>query len=161
MLATNTTASMRPAPNATSAGPGQKPASPQPTPNTTLPSTSRLSIVRAVGRDIGTPSRLSLRRPARANPIAPTPIAPAITNARDGSQRPKMSRKPSTFAGFAMPETMRPMPKMRPARSDVKAYTSAPQQVSHHVHGGESRGHEGERRDERARRQARQSAHAM
>src|SRR6267154_1408823 len=39
-----------PVPARTSAGPGQMPASPQPTPNTKLPRISRLSILRAPGR---------------------------------------------------------------------------------------------------------------
>src|SRR5437773_345997 len=93
--------------------------------------------------------------------MAPTAIAPAITSARDGSQRPARSRNPSTFAGLAIPETMRPSPKTRPARKAQKRYMSERKNMARQKHGGETRGHEHERRDKRARRQARQATNAM
>lgn len=40
----------------------------------------------------------------------------------DGSQAPAKSRKPSTFAGSTMPESMRPRPKTKPAISAVKFF---------------------------------------
>ena len=46
-----------------------------------------------------------------------TAMPPTITSARDGSQAPARSRKPSTLAGLLMPATMRPTPKMSPATS--------------------------------------------
>lgn len=56
MAATKPTAFGTPAPSATNAGPGQKPASPQPMPNTALPSTSRAVTPVADGNWIGVPS---------------------------------------------------------------------------------------------------------
>ena len=50
-----------------------------------------------------------------------TATAPAITKASDGSQAPPTSRKPRILAGLAMPETMRPSPKTRPASKEAMA----------------------------------------
>ena len=60
------------------------------------------------------------------NAITPTPTAPAITNAREGSHRPATSRKPSTLAGLAMPEMTSPRPNTIPASSAVRISTPAP-----------------------------------
>lgn len=43
-----------------------------------------------------------------------TSSAPPITRIRVGSQLPAKSRKPTTFAGFAIPEMARPRPKIVP-----------------------------------------------
>src|SRR6185436_10572487 len=150
------------APRATSAGPGQNPASPQPTPKTTLPATRRRSIVRAVGSIIGVPRSVTLRLAATANPARPTAFAPAITSASEGSQRPAMSRNPRTFAGFAMPETMRPKPNSRPVTKARSAYiVSASEDVTDDEHGREACSHERERGREGSRRQPRQAAHTV
>ena len=55
IAAINTNDFGSPAPRAVTAGPGQKPASPQPNPNAMLPHTRRLSILFAVGKSIGAP----------------------------------------------------------------------------------------------------------
>jgi len=94
---TNTTAFASPVPTATSAGPGQKPAMPHPTPNINPPPTRRRSNCVTVGIFICSPSRDTVRFRAKVKAIAPTATAPAITNASDGSQLPARSRKPSTL----------------------------------------------------------------
>ena len=94
-------------------------------------------------------------------PTAPTASALAITTASDGSQRPARSRKPSTLAGSAMPETTgrcrtRARRRRRRARSCVSASrwrttktVAMPAAMKHS--GG----------DDRARRQARDAADAV
>ena len=100
---------------------------------------------------------------ASAKAGAPTAIAPPMTNTSDGSQRPAMSRKPSTLAGSAMPETIKPMPKTRPAAKASSACMRLPssQQVARDEYRGEARAHERGGRGDRAQRQARQAAHAV
>jgi len=44
-------------------------------------------------------------------------MAPSITNARLGSQRPVTSRNPRTLSGFVMPESPSPTAKTTPARN--------------------------------------------
>src|SRR5882762_10480543 len=112
-----------PVPARTSAGPGQIPASPQPTPNTKLPRISRLSMPRAPGRSTGAPSSVRVRFFMNAKAPAPTATAPAMTSASEGSQAPARSRKASTFAGFAIPETRSPSPKTKPAVKEAAVYT--------------------------------------
>src|SRR6185312_1105822 len=150
-------------PSATSAGPGQNPASPHPTPNTAPPTTSRRSIARVVGSSIGVPRMVAFLRPATKNPMAPIATAPAMTRASDGSHCPARSRNPITFAGLTMPETSRPMPKTRPATKAKSAYMNdrSTQDVVHHEHGREARGHERQRSDQRAWRKPGYPAHAM
>ena len=107
-------------PSATSAGPGQNPATPQPAPNSRLPSTSRRSSRVAVGNCMGAPSSDTRRLRAQKNAGAATAMAPAITSASDGSHGPARSRNPSTLAGLAMPDKISPSPKTRPATKDIK-----------------------------------------
>src|SRR5216110_889702 len=163
IAATNASALILPAPSATSAGPGQKPASPQPTPNARLPSTSLASIPRAVGSAIGAPSHVDARLPAMAKATAPIATAPAMTSASEGSQAPARSRNPRIFAGLIIPETTSPTPKTRPATNELNAYIppSHSDDVPHDVHRREAGRHERQRGDERARRNARNSAHAV
>ena len=47
-------------------------------------------------------------------PMPDTTSAAAMTKAKVGSQRPKMSRNPSTFVGCVMPEISKPKPKISP-----------------------------------------------
>src|SRR6185503_13982612 len=150
-------------PSATIAGPGQNPASPHPTPNTAPPTTRRRSIVRVVGSSIGVPRKVVFRLPAITNPMAPIATAPTMTRASDGSHRPARSRNPITFAGLTMPETSRPMPKTRPATNAKSAYMNdrSVENVVADEHGREARGHERQRRDQRARRKPGYPAHAM
>ena len=101
-------------------------------------------MARAVGNCIGRPSALMVRRRASANAARPTAIAPTITNAKDGSHFPPMSRNPRIFAGFTMPATIRPSPNTSPAakaKTDAIAWSGAdhvPDDVDH----DESCGHE-------------------
>src|SRR5437867_161937 len=109
---------------------------------------------RASGRTIGVPSTVWVRFAARRKAGAPMAIAAAITKASDGSHFPARSRKPSTFAGLTMPDTMRPTPNTSPARNDVNVYTRVPlesEEVARNEDRHETRRHERQRGDERAR----------
>src|SRR5258708_243827 len=154
-----------PVPARTSAGPGQMPASPQPTPNTRLPKMTRLSMRRALGSSTGAPSSVRVLFLISAKAPAPTATAPAMTSASEGSQAPAMSRKPSTFAGFAIPETRSPSPNTRPAAKEATVYmawkTSGRDQVARDENGRESGSHERDGRRDRARRRPRDAAHAV
>ena len=102
--------------------------------------------------------RASRRASANAGALAAS--APPITKASVASQSPATSRKPSTLAGFVMPETASPTPKSdaeqrgRPrARARVRHQT--PEQMAHHEHDGGGHRHEDavaatERREPRA-----------
>src|SRR5688572_10392834 len=86
-----------------------------------------------------------------------------MTRASDGSQWPR-SRKPSTLAGFAMPESRSPRPKTRPARYDATTFmkhSSTIQQMANHEHRGEAGAHEDGCGDHRAGRQPREPADAV
>src|SRR5690554_3126778 len=117
IAATKTMACMLPVPSATRAGPGQKPANPQPTPKVSEPSTSRLSISSFFGRRMGSPNNEVGRPPAILKATKPTAMAPPITSASDGSQPPKRSKKESTFAGLDKPLRIKPKPNNRPTSS--------------------------------------------
>src|SRR6516225_10059236 len=84
-----------------------------------------------------------------------------MTKARLGSHRPEMSRKFRTFAGSIMPETMSPLPNIKPTRSWAKMLISTSDDVARDENGDAGRRHERAGRSERARRQSRKSAHAM
>ena len=109
-----------PVPMEVIAGPGQKPAMPQPAPNNRLPITRRLSIMSEVGMRIAPPKKFTVRLFAKRNATIATKIAPPITKAKEGSQVPVMSRKPMTLAGFVMPAKMSPMPNINPTMKDDK-----------------------------------------
>ncbi len=111
----NTKACQCPVNRMATAGPGQMPAIPQPMPNNRLPPIRRGSNSRLIGNCMGFPSsELDCWRAQVSGPMA-TPIAPTMTNAREGSQAPAKSRKASTFPGLAMPARSRPKPNSRPA----------------------------------------------
>ena len=93
MAATKITTSLCIVSRFISAGPGQKPAKPQPIPNIAEPMSRRASIAEDVGNCMGSPSNAVLRRLANMNATNATAMAPIMTNARDGSQVPKKSRK--------------------------------------------------------------------
>ena len=120
MAMTTMTALGLPVPIDVIAGPGQKPAKPQPAPNKRLPITRRLSIMSDVGKRIAPPKKLVVRFFAKRNATMATKIAPPITKARDGSHVPVMSRKPITFAGLVIPAKMSPMPKIKPTKKEDK-----------------------------------------
>ena len=103
---------------ATKAGPGQKPARPQPMPNMAGPTIIRASTSPAVGRWNAPPKIGCARISTSLKPTKVTAMAPPITKARLGSQMPletaPRSRKFSTFAGLDMPATTRPSPNTKP-----------------------------------------------
>ena len=138
-------------PKDTRAGPGQKPAMPQPIPNKPLPITSRRSISRLIGMSKRCPRNDTLRRLMMAKEIRPTVIAPPITKANDGSQLPVRSRNPSTLPGLAMPETISPIPKSRPANKEINIVIifSEFKDMAYQEYGEESSRHESDRRYER------------
>ena len=121
IAATKTSALTSPMPSATRPGPGQKPATPQPMPNSEAAADqAAVDVARRGQLHLG--AEQGHRAPAghREGDAAPTAMAPAMTKASEGSQGPARSRKPSTLAGLAMPETMRPSPKTRPASNEAK-----------------------------------------
>lgn len=118
--ATNINALGCPAAALTTAGPGQKPESPQPMPKTRLPISKPLSSPVTEDSCIGAPNKLRLRFLATVKAAAPISTAPPMTNARDGSQAPAKSRKPMTFDGSVMPEMIRPKPNNRPTRKALR-----------------------------------------
>ena len=97
-----------------SAGPGQKPASPQPVPNRAEPVSSLRSMTVLVGSCMGSPNKAVLRRLAQVKAIKPTAMAPPMTKPSEGSHRPKKSRKFCTLAGLPIPERIRPRPNTNP-----------------------------------------------
>src|SRR5690606_11821576 len=155
-----TAAFSSPAPRATSAGPGQNPARPQPMPKPRLPSTRGRSMSRRVGTCRGAPSRDRARLPAKPKPTRPTATAPPITSAREGSQAPARSRNPSTLAGLAMPEVSSPRPNSSPtANADTRyLFMSASQYMADDVDGDKAAGHEGQGRHQGAGGEPRQAA---
>src|SRR5690606_27164374 len=89
-------------------------------------------------------------------------MAPPITKASDGSQLPNRSRKPCTLPGSVMPERMRPRPNSRPTmKAESFCMAASSDQVTDDEHGDEARAHEGQRGDQRTRRQAREPTHAV
>ena len=82
MAPTNHRTSALPVARFMTAGPGQKPASPQPMPNRAAPTHSRASRRWAVGKSIGSPNTERDRRLPQVKASTPTPIAPLIAEAR-------------------------------------------------------------------------------
>ncbi len=76
---------------------------------------------------MSSPRKVEVRLCATAKATMPTEMAPAITNASDGSQEPAMSRNCRTLEGLAMPETMSPSPNTSPASSEVNTFIAGPQ----------------------------------
>ena len=109
-----------------SAGPGQIPAIPHPTPNIRLPPTKRASNCLFTGNCMGASSKDRLCLRAQFRGTTDTMIAPNITSASEGSQAPATSRKANTLAGFAMPAKSRPRPKSSPARNAVNLIIFTP-----------------------------------
>src|SRR5690606_34254894 len=83
----------------TSAGPGHRPTSPQPTPNSTAPLSRRASMRVSVGswKDAAHTGAARLRLSQKAN--AKIVTADPITAISAGSQAPNTSRKARTLAG--------------------------------------------------------------
>ena len=95
-----------------------------------------------------------VRRRASANATRLTAIAPAMTNASDGSQFPARSRNPRTFAGFAMPETIKPESEHQTRdKGEERCHRwSDAYHVADDENGQEAGRHERKRRGQRARR---------
>ena len=148
---------------AVNAGPGQRPARPQPTPKIAAPAMRRGSRSRRVGiSSRGASTGRPLRR-ATTKPTAETATAPAITKARLGSQFPKTSRKAEHLGGLAICETTSPTPNRRPeAKADRdQRHRSAPQEMTRDEDGRDGGRHEHRGRGERPRRAAPDAAHAV
>jgi hypothetical protein len=79
----------------------------------------------AVGNFISKPNKVVLRDFAQKNAKNPTAMAPNITSISEGSQSPAKLRKPTTLAGFAMPEIISPIPNIRPARKEINIISGA------------------------------------
>src|SRR5690554_2314754 len=152
MEATKTRPLISPAPNATRPGPGQNPAMPQPIPNIMLPITRRFSIRSLPGNLMLKPRNDSVRLRATVKATRPTMMAPPMTNARDGSHNPAISRKPRTFSGLAIPDTIRPKPKTRPAKREAKEnfMASGSEQVANDENADKAGRHKTQGGDERA-----------
>ena len=94
--------------------PGQKPAMPQPTPNSAEPASNGVSMFVLVG-SAKLFARMGLPRAKTSRyPMVVTSKAPPMTKARLGSQWPAMSKKLRILAGLPMPEIRMPVPKSRP-----------------------------------------------
>ncbi len=104
---------------AASAGPGQKPTRPQPSPKMIAPpiSLGSISLRNCIFAFLSNNGNVSFftKRHAQAIGIS----APTITKASVGSQEPNISKKPRTFSGFIMPEMVKPKPKIRPEMREI------------------------------------------
>src|SRR5688572_28238267 len=95
IASTNTHAEASALASDTSAGPGQYPDRPQPTPNSTAPRHNRRSTCRASGHTKRSPNAGASRPRTSRYTQKFTPTAPPITNSKLGSQAPVTSRNPS------------------------------------------------------------------
>src|SRR5581483_7925041 len=74
----------------------------------------------------------------------------------------KMSRKPSTFSGWFMPEIRRPAPKIRPQMKLARIVAmSTSQSVADDCDSGDRHDHEDDGCGDRARRKPRKAADTM
>src|SRR5450830_122763 len=105
----------------------------------------------SVGRRRGAPVSDCFLVPIKRNTGNSIRIAPAMTNASEGFQLPARSRKPVTFAGSVMPDTISPIPKINPAMSAVTIciLSSSAEHMAHDKHGDEPGCHEGDGRRQR------------
>ena len=100
------------------AGPGHKPANPQPAPNKTAPMISLLSKSFFWGIEKLSANKGFCFLKIKINGVVTTK-APIITKAREGSQSPNKFKKPKTFAGLIISEIVRPIPNIIPAIKEV------------------------------------------
>src|SRR5579859_2399984 len=144
----------------TSAGPGQIPERPQPIPNSAEPVSSGASISLRAGHENFAANSGALRRCASAKPAPATMTAPAMTKASVASHAPKTSRKPSTFSGSVMPEINSPSPKTKPQLklARINGMFLPSETVTRERNRDDCRAHENQRRDDRARGDAREAA---
>src|SRR6266511_435635 len=84
-----------------------------------------------------------------------------MTTARLGSQAPKISRKPRTFSGFAMPEINSPQPKTKPHARLAISSMSTSEHVSRKSHDEDRSRHEHGGGRDRAGGKARDAADAV
>src|SRR5918994_7255902 len=111
---TNANTGASPEASATTDGPGQNPESPQPTPNSAAPPSKLASSSFLVGSSNSSSRTGRERLKITRNAGMATNSAPTMTTAKVGSQSPATSRKPMTFWGFTIPETVNPSPKSVP-----------------------------------------------
>src|ERR1700761_1041878 len=109
------------------------------------------------------PGSVAVRLPAMEKATMPTEIAPPMTKASEGSQRPARSRKPNTLLCSIIPDRQRPVPKINPARNENPGIMSPPSTdgMTCNEHGCEASQHEKRGRNHGARRQAREAADAV
>src|SRR5262244_2512711 len=86
-----------------------------------------------------------------------------MTKARLGSQSPKTSRNPITFAGLTICEARRPNPNNRPEANAARiaGIGSGPKPMTQERAGHDGDADKNEGRCDRARREARQSANTV
>src|SRR5215212_5979045 len=133
---TNANTGKSPVTIATTAGPGQKPDSPQPTPKSAAPPSKRPSRAVLVGNANPSASRGCGRPKIRRKAGMVTSSAPPMTNIRVGSHSPATSRKPVILAGLVIPETASPTPKSAPTNK-ATIILGMPGASSDHVSGKE------------------------
>ena len=148
--------------NATSAGPGHSPTSPQPRPNRIGPMTRGVSISVRVGSENVAAKRGEFCFKINRKPTNVTATAPAITKAKDGSHCPKTSRNPITLPGLIMPETISPKPNKSPLRNMMSSLIRlSPNDAAHKPHGNNGCEHEDNGCNKRPGRKARESTYTM
>src|ERR1700722_123559 len=152
-------------PNASNAipGPGQIPESPHPTPKIRLPVTSGRSMSRLMEISHALFARGAVPLPTMEKTTRPIEIAPPMTKANEGSQRPARSRNPSTLLCWIIPDRQRPVPKINPARNENTGIMSLSltDDMTCNEHRNEAGQHEKRGRNQGARRQAREAANTV
>jgi len=97
------------------AGPGHKPIRPQPIPKIEAPKINFESILVNVGRENVSHNIGFCLFLLKKNIGVVTNKAPPMTKISEGSHAPKIFKKPNTFSGLIMPDTVKPNPKIIPA----------------------------------------------
>ena len=106
----------------TTAGPGQKPPSPQPRPKSSAPMMSLGVMFWVLGVENSVPNSGVERFLVKKYTLPCTVMAPIMTNAREGSQSLVSARNPMTLLGSVMPEIPNPMANMNPHNKERSAF---------------------------------------
>src|SRR5690606_11507405 len=164
MAATNGRACTGVSTSDATAGPGHRPAMPQPMPNRAAPAIRRGSRSVRSGRANLSPNTGFVMRAWMRQAAAMTRTAPPMTKASVGSQLPNRSRKPRTRCGSVMPDTVRPIPKRNPEATggrSLRVRDMSGSDKRHNEDGSDAGRHEGGGRHDRALRQPADAAHAV
>ncbi|KAK3604262.1 hypothetical protein CHS0354_002070 [Potamilus streckersoni] len=105
-----------PAATDVTAGPGQIPDSPQPSPISTAPSTNLRSTCFRGGRLNAFSNKGAPRLRTNGRKSKYVPVAPPKTNIRDGSHAPRKFKNPITFAGCVIPAIASPTANISPQK---------------------------------------------